>query len=165
MGNADTKAQVRKSARWLAFGLFLLLALLGGLWIVLDSSEEPTADDWELIATAMKTGDPAAVVARAGAAGWEIDVAISGSVPVSEKCPEPRMASIVADDDPAIVVLLMQWPSRGCETGPKQFTVRLTTLQPPFRVVIKGEPCRDVTVDGEGNFELQPAPQDDPACS
>ena len=164
MGNADTKAQVRKSARRLALGLVLLLALLGGLWVVLDGSEEPAADDWELIATAMKTGDPSSVVARPGAAGWEIDVTMDGSVPVSDECPEPSMASIVADDDPATIVLLMQWASEGCETGPKQFTVRLTTLQPPFRVVIKGEPCRDITVDGEGSFELQPAPEDDPAC-
>ncbi|MEQ1702744.1 MAG: hypothetical protein ABMA25_21760, partial [Ilumatobacteraceae bacterium] len=148
MGNADTKAQIRKSARRLALGLFMLLALLAGLWVVLDNSEEPAADDWELIAVAMGDGDPDAVVARPGAAGWEIDVAISGGVPVSAKCPEPRMASIVVDDDPATAVLLMQWPSRGCETGPKQFTVRLTTLVPPFRVVIKGEYCRDVTVDG-----------------
>ena len=165
MENAEVKALVRRRARHLALALLTMLALLVGLGFVLSRTEEPAADDWELIATAMKTGDPDVVVVRSGAAGWELDVAISGSVPVSEKCPEPSMASIVVDDDPATAVLLMQWTSEGCETGPKQFTVRLTTLQPPFRVVIKGEPCRDVTVDGKGTFELQPAPEDEPACA
>jgi long-chain acyl-CoA synthetase len=66
------------------------------------------------------------------------------------------------DDEPATVVVLMQWPREGCETGPKQFTIRLTTLVAPFRVVVRGQPCRAIDVTAAATFTLEPT--DEGAC-
>ena len=162
MGTTIAKDQARRGARRLIAAMIVLLAALVGTWFVLEQSAEPAADDWEVLAGTMGSGDPSLVVARSSAQGWEIDVAIGGDVPVSEECAEPLIQSVLVDDEPATVVVLMQWPSRGCETGPKQFTIRLTGLAVPFRVVVRGQPCQAVDVTAAGIFALQPT--DEGAC-
>lgn len=162
MGTAIAKEQARRGARRLTVALVVLLAALVGTWFVLELSAEPAADDFEVVSGEMGVGDPSVVIARSSPRGWEIDVAIGGVVPVSDECPEPRIQSVVVDDEPATVVVLMQWSSEGCETGPKQFTLRLTTLEAPFRVVVRGRPCQAVDVTAAGSFSLQPT--DEGAC-
>ena len=162
MGTTIARAQARRGARRLIVAMVVLLAALVGVWFVLERSAEPAADDWEVLDGEMGIGDPSVVVARSSPDGWEIDVAIGGDVPVSAECPEPRIASVVVDDEPATVVVLLQWPSEGCETGPKQFTLRVTALDAPFRVVVRGEPCRAVDVTAAGSFALEPT--DEGAC-
>ena len=162
MSTAIARDQARRNARRLIVAMVVLLAALVGTWFVLARSAEPAADDWEVLGGQMGVGDPSVVVARSSPGGWEIDVAIGGDVPVSDECAEPRIQSILVDDEPATVVVLMQWPREGCETGPKQFTIRLTTLVAPFRVVVRGQPCRAIDVTAAATFTLEPT--DEGAC-
>ena len=158
MGTAANRERTRTVARLLivvmAVLLVILLSAVVGTWVARDSDDDGV-DDWSLLDADMGAGDPSVVVARSSADGWEIDVTHAGDVPVSAECPEPRLATVVPDVEAATVAVLIQWPSRGCETGPKVFTVRLATLDVPFRVIVVGEPCRAAEVTSDGSFALQ----------